>query len=132
MNFSQIFQKVITDWLRGTPTTPPTSLLIGLSTANPLMNGAGVVEPPSPNGYARQAITFGAEVFVNGTGSTVKNSAPIVFGPVTNADWNPITHVCVYSQSGQLLLQGALASPTVITVGGSLPIAIDALQFLVR
>lgn len=132
MNTAQFLQKVMTDWLRGTSTTPPASLLVGLSTADPLMNGAGLAEPPGADGYARQVLTFGAETFVNGTGTTVKNDAPIVFGPCVNNDWPPVTHICVFSVSGQLLLKGALAAPRVVSVGDSYSLAIDALQELVR
>lgn len=132
MNSAQILQKMITDWLKGVSTTPPASLRLALSTADPLMNGAGLSEPPGADGYARQVLTFGTEAFVNGTGTTVKNNAPIVFGPCTNNNWPPVTHVAVLSNTGQLLLKGQLAAPRVVSVGDSFSLAIDALQELVR
>jgi hypothetical protein len=132
MNAAQVIQKVITDHFRGVASTPPVSLQVALSTAPILMNGSGISEPPSANGYSRQAVVFGAEAFVNGTGTTIKNSAPIVFGPCTNTDWPPVQYIAVFSNTGTLLAQGNLAAPRVVPVGGSYSLAIDALQILVR
>ena len=130
MNFSNITQKMVTDWLRGTPTTPPVSLLIALSSTPFAMDGSTMTEPSGSNGYARQAVALTSETFVNGTGTTVKNTAPLVFGPCTNTPWEPITYVGLFNQAGVLLAQGPLAASQTATVGGTISFSTNALQFL--
>jgi hypothetical protein len=130
MNFTSTTQKMVTDWLRGTPTTPPTSLTLAISSTPFLMDGSGMTEPPSANGYARQVIALTAESFVNGTGTTVKNTAPIVFGPCTNTPWPPISYVGLFNQAGVLLAQGPMAAAQTAAVGGTISFATNSLQFL--
>jgi hypothetical protein len=132
MNLSNITQKMVTDWLRGVSTTPPTSLVFALSSTDPAMNGSGITEPPAPNGYARQVISFSPEIFVNGQGTTIKSAAPIVFGPCTNAPWAPINYVAIYSSTGQLLARGRTAAATVVNVGGTYSTALNDIQLLMR
>lgn len=129
MNFSNITQKMVTDWIRGTPTTPPTGLVLALSSTPFQMDGSGITEPSG--GYSRQAITLAAEVFVNGTGTTVKNSAPVVFGPCSGSPWSPVSYVGLFTSGGALIAQGSMAAAQTAAVGGTISFAINALQFLV-
>jgi hypothetical protein len=125
MNFTSATQKMITDWYRGIATTPPTSVTVALSSTPFLMDGSGMTEPPSPNGYTRQAFTFTGETFVNGTGTTIKNA-----GPCTNAPWPAISYIGVFNQSGVLIAQGSMAAAQTAAVGGTISFATNSLQFL--
>lgn len=130
MNFSASTQKMITDWYRGIATTPPTSLTVAISSTPFLMDGSGITEPPGANNYARQAFSFTSENFVNGTGTTIKNAAPIIFGPCTNTPWPAVSYVGLFNQSGTLIAQGSMAAAQTAAVGGTISFATNSLQFL--
>ena len=64
----------------------------------------------SGDGYARQAVTFGAPT--DGSGD---NSGAVTFGPAT-ADWGTITHVALYDAltGGNMLMHAALSASKTI------------------
>ncbi|PZO81593.1 MAG: hypothetical protein DI629_03390 [Mesorhizobium amorphae] len=82
----------------------PTNLYAALHTADPGENGA--VAEIVGNGYARQAVSFGAAV--NGVGANT--TAPQF--PVATADWGSITHWSLWDAQtgGNCLLSGALVA----------------------
>jgi hypothetical protein len=107
-------------------------MTLSLSAGDPLMDGSALVEPTGGQGYTQQTLTLGALAFVLGTGSTTKNSAPLVFGPGASTDWPTVTHAAILDQAGNVLIVGSLAAPRTVTVGDSFSIATDALQILFR
>lgn len=76
--------------------TMPTSIQIGLFTADPTDTGSLTAEV-SGGGYARQTITFSA------TGDTASNSATFEF-PVATADWGSISHVGIFENGVDTML----------------------------
>lgn len=132
MNSSEYLQDAAIDFLRGTPATAPVSMTLALSSADPLMDGSGLAEPPGADGYARQTITLKAGVFTLGTGTVTSNDAPIVFGPAVNNAWPAVTHAAIFDNSGNMLIFGALAASRTVGVGDTYSFAIDALQLLNR
>jgi len=132
MHFSTYLQGIIAGYVRGTDfPAPPGSLEIALSSADPLADGSGLSEPPASDGYSRQALTLNASVPTLGAGVSAFNSAPIVFGPVTNNDWPTVTHVAVFDNSGNMLMHGPLNAQRTSPVGDELPFAAGALQLQV-
>ena len=95
--------------------TPAATVYLGLSTANPTDDGSGLAEP-SGNGYARQAITFGAA-----SARRVTQSTTVTF-PQASGAWGTITHWAVFdaASSGNMLAHGALVEGKQI-VGGNTP-----------
>ena len=132
MNTSDILQDRLIELLRGNTPPTPVSLQIALSAGDPLMDGSGLVEPPGPDGYARQVLTLKAGVFTLGVGTLTSNDAPVVFGPAVNNDWPQVSHAAILDQAGNQLAQGLLAAPRTVTVGDTYSLAIDSIQLLVR
>ncbi len=60
-------------------------LEMGILTSAPSPDGSGILEPSGANGYARQSINLSKEQSEGIT--SLRNDAPIVFGPATGADW---------------------------------------------
>ena len=96
------------------------------------MDGSGLTEPPSGDGYQRQTLTLKAGVFTLGTGTVTANDAPIVFGPAVNTNWPAVTHAAIFDQAGNMLIFGALAASRTVNIGDTYSMAIDALQLLMR
>lgn len=130
MNFSQFTQEAIANWLNGTAfPAAPVALEIGLSTADPLDDGSGLVEPPAVNGYARVPVTFGAPVSTLGNGTSVFNTAAVSFPTVTGANWPAVTHAAIFDAgTGDMLFHGPINAPRVALVGESISFAISDIQ----
>lgn len=129
MHLSTYLQGLIAGYVRGTDfPAAPASLEIALSTADPLADGSGLSEPPGGDGYARQTLSLNPSVATVGAGVSVFNSAPIVFGPVTNNTWPTVTHVAVFDDSSNMLWHGPLNAQRTSPVGDELPFAAGALQ----
>ncbi|MGB2787845.1 MAG: hypothetical protein WBC13_00785 [Dokdonella sp.] len=81
--------------------TPAATVYLALSTANPTDDGSGMAEP-SGNGYARQAITFGAAA-----SRRVTQSGVVTF-PIATGAWGTVTHWAVFdaSTAGNMLAHG--------------------------
>lgn len=77
--------------LRATVFTPPATTYCALYTVAPTASGGGT--EVAGNGYARQAIVWGAPV--NGTSLSTND---VVF-PIATADWGTITSFSVFNQS---------------------------------
>jgi hypothetical protein len=82
--------------LRNTSYTSPTTVYVGLHTADPTDAGTGA--EVSGGSYARQSATFGAPS--DGSSTT---TADITF-PTATASWNTVTHIGIWdaSTSGNL------------------------------
>jgi hypothetical protein len=95
----------------GTTFTPPATVYIALSTADPGEAGAGLAEP-SGGAYARLAVTNNTTNWpaATGTSPTTKANGTIFQFPTPTAGWGLITHFAIYdaSSGGNLLNKGAL------------------------
>jgi hypothetical protein len=129
MNLSTYFQNLIAQWTRGADfPAVPASIQIGLSSTDPLVDGSGILEPPALNGYARHTVSF----FPVGTslafGSSVRNSAPISFGPVTNATWSGVQYVFLMDNDDNLLAFGPMNTARSLPVGDTFVLDQNAVE----
>ncbi|RMD60672.1 hypothetical protein D6833_09335 [Candidatus Parcubacteria bacterium] len=122
--FSDYMENAVLDFLfRGVAYTPPATLYIALSTADPGETGAGLSEPGTPgatpdalNGYNRVALTTADWTR---TLNVVSNSVTVTF-PTATADWGNITHFAIMdAQSGGNVLMSNVISPAQSVVTGN-------------
>lgn len=108
-------------WLRNTAVTPPTTIYVGLFTADP--GESGNTGEIAIAGYSRLAVTFGAPT--DGSGS---NTVELVWDPAT-ANWGSVTHLAIYDDptAGNMILHGALSAPQTVNLGDSFRISIGNL-----
>lgn len=114
---SDSFEADIIDYfLRNQSVTQPTTVYLGLSSTTPTEAGGNFTEP-SGNGYARQAVTWGAP-----SAGVSTNTNAITFGPNTGSDWGTMTYLGLFfaSTGGTVKLYKVLGSSRTITVGASL------------
>jgi len=104
--------KLLDHIFHGAAYAQPT-IYVGLSTADPGENGAGLAEP-SGNGYARVAVSAWTK---SGT-TKVENTNNVEF-PEATGSWGTITHGCIFDAAGggNLLISFALDSPQTIAAG---------------
>lgn len=111
--------------------TGPTTLYLGLLTANPTDSTAGT--EVTGGSYARVAITSslanwagtqsaGSTVASSGTGGTTSNNGVVTF-PAPTANWGVVTGFGIYdaSTAGNLLIYGALTVSKTINNGDAAP-----------
>lgn len=113
MSYADYLENKILDHVVGkTSFTMPTAY-VGLSTADPGEDAAGLAEPVG-NGYAR-VTTAGADWDAAASGATA-NAAAITF-PTASGSWGTITHFAIFdaSTSGNMLASAALDTPQAIT-----------------
>lgn len=98
--------------------TPPATVYLGLSTADPLDDASGLAEP-SGNGYSRKAITFGAAA-----SREVAQSAEVSFDAATGA-WGTITHWALFDAdtAGNMMAHGALGTSKEVVDGNTPSVA---------
>jgi hypothetical protein len=98
--------------------SPPATVYIGLSTADPLDTGAGLAEP-GVGDYAREAITFAAA-----SSRTISQTGAVTFNEAT-ASWGTISHYALFDQvsGGNMLAHGALSSSKAVASGNTPSIA---------
>jgi len=98
--------------------TPPATVYVGLSTADPGDDAAGLAEP-SGNGYARKAITFGAAA-----SRVVTQSGDVTFDQATGS-WGTITHYALFDAitAGNMMAHGALGASKEVVSGNTPSIA---------
>lgn len=112
----------ILNLLRGTNITAPTTIYVGLLNSGTELSG---------NGYARQAIAFGAPS-ATGVGSEqqVANSGTVTFGPGTTSTWTQATQWALFDASSagnKLYGDITLTTPKTVEVGDSATFAAGAL-----
>lgn len=107
---------------RNTAMTSPTTTYLALYTAAPSDAGGGT--EVSGNGYAREAITFGAP-----SSGVVSNSGEISF-TASGGNWGTITHVGIFdaSSAGNLLYHGALDTSRTVNDTDTLTFAVGELD----
>ena len=111
--------------LRNTAYTSPTTVYVALYSAAPGEAGGGT--ELTGNGYARQAITFGAPAQDGGVGR-VTNSAEILFPEATD-DWLEATHFAILDAdtAGNMLYYEALGAPRTAALGDQIRFQVGAL-----
>ena len=108
--------------LRNTAYTSPTTVYLALYTSDPTDADTGT--EVSGNGYARQAITFGAP-----SNGVTTNSAAIEF-PQATGSWGTVTHVGIRDAltTGNLLFHTPLDASKTIATGDVFRVAIGSLS----
>jgi len=98
----------------GVAYTPPTTVYLGLSTADPGDDAAGLAEP-SGNGYIRKAITFAAAA-----SRSIAQNADVVFNQATGP-WGTLTHYGIFDaeSAGEMLAHEALSESKVVISGNT-------------
>jgi hypothetical protein len=114
-SFSDYWASEILDHIFGKGNYTPTTIYVGLSTADPGDDGAGLSEPVG-NGYTRAATS--ASDWTSASDGSLDNAGPIQFGAATGV-WGIVTHFALFdaASGGNLLAYGALMHPK--AVGGS-------------
>lgn len=75
----------------GSNALAPATYYVGLSVANPLNDGSGIVEPDAGAGYTRVAITNNATNFPAAVNRSKSNGVELTF-PTATEDWGMVTH----------------------------------------
>ena len=98
--------------------TPPSTVYIGLSTADPTDDASGLAEP-SGNNYARESLSFNAAA-----SRKVENASQITFNQASGA-WGTITHYALFDalSGGNMLAHGSLSTPKEVVSGNTPSIA---------
>ena len=118
--------KIVEHFLRGSATTPPATVYVGLFESDP-GEAAGGTETSYTN-YARQASAWTA---IDANGQT-KNAATLTFPANGNASAPvTITHLCLFdaATAGNRLFYAALSSPKALSPGDVLSFATNAVVF---
>ena len=117
--------KILLHVLSNTAYTSPTTVYLGLHTADPTDAGSGT--EVSGGSYARQS--FASTI----SGNAASNTSAIEF-PTATGSWGTVTHVGVWDSltTGNLLFHGALTASKTIASGdvfrvpaGDLDITLD-------
>ena len=95
--------KLLDHLLNGVAYTPPATVYLGLSLADPLDDASGLSEP-SGGGYSRKAIPFAAAA-----ARSIAQNQDVQFDPVTS-DWGLVSHYGIFDAAagGNMLAHGAL------------------------
>ena len=113
--------KLLDHVLRNTSYTSPTTVYVGLFTADPTDAGSGT--EVSGGSYARQILSV-----TTATGGIVTSSADVTF-PQATASWGTISHIGLLDalSSGNLLMHTALTTSRSIETGDVLKISTGSL-----
>lgn len=118
-NYAQV--ALLNHLLRNSALTSPTTVYMGLNSADPGETGAN--ELTAANGYAREAMSFAAAVAkVAATDTAIEFAA-------SGADWTQSTHWTIWdaASGGNCLASGALDSPRTVTDGETATFAAGSL-----
>jgi hypothetical protein len=117
-SFSDYLEDELLDHILGTGAwTPPTTVYLALSKADPTDAGSGLNEPGE--NYARKTIAFGAAA-----SRSVTQSGTVTFDQATG-NWGTITHYALMSAvtSGNMLAHGSLSASKEIVTGNTPSVA---------
>jgi hypothetical protein len=117
-----LIDSVLNAVLRNVAFSSPTTVYVGLFTADPTVSGSQANEV-SAGEYARQSVTFGVP-----SGGTSANTGIITF-PTAVGSWGTITHGAILDDptAGNMLYHGALAASKTVDPGDTVSFAIGAL-----
>ncbi len=120
-SFSNHWEDEILDHLFGKGAYTPPTIYVGLSTADPGDDGAGLSEPTG-NGYARAATSAGD--WTGASGGSLDNANAIAFDAATGA-WGTVTHFALFdaASGGHLLAHGALTQSKAVDSGDTVRFA---------
>ena len=130
MSFANYLELELLDHLFGKGSYTPPTIYVGLSTADPGEDAAGLAEP-SGNAYAR--VTTAAADWDPAAAGVTDNANAITF-PTATGSWGTVTHACLFdaASAGNLLASGALAASKAIGSGdtpkfdaGDLDVSLD-------
>jgi hypothetical protein len=115
MSFANYWENEILDHIfnKGAYTAP--TIYVGLSTADPGDDAAGLAEP-SGNGYAR--VSTAAGDWNAASGGAISNANDVTF-PEATGSWGTVSHACLFdaATSGNMLASGALSASKSIASG---------------
>jgi len=97
---------------------PPTHLKLALSTADPLRDGSGLVEP-TDSAYARQTVDAWTADAAN---RRIRNTNPVAF-PAASADQGTISHWALIDDGDVFVASGPFAASQAVPIGVVLTIA---------
>ncbi|MBN1805312.1 MAG: hypothetical protein JW837_08685 [Sedimentisphaerales bacterium] len=105
-SFADYWENEILDHLFGKGSYTPATIYVGLSTADPTDDAAGLAEP-SGNGYARVATT--PADWNTASGGMIDNAGDITF-PQASGNWGTLTHFALFdaASGGNMLAHGSL------------------------
>jgi len=130
--YSKYLGEAVMNWCRGTTMpTAPTAITLELSTADPKRDGLSLAAPSGSNGYLAQEFEFDVPNFVSGTGTTITNVEPIIFGPAHTVSWGAISHAAIYS-GVNMLIYGPLSTPKNVAIGEGIGFGAGSLSLVVR
>ena len=128
--FSDYWESKILDHIFSKNNYTPPTIYVALSTADPLDDASGFVEPAG-NAYAR--VETSASDWNTASGGSLDNANDIIF-PKATGSWGTITHFALFDAvtDGNMLAYGALSQPktvessyTPIFDAGDLNISLD-------
>lgn len=128
---SDYLENVFLNWVRGTSTSAPAAVYVGLasSATTDAHTGATVPELSNTSGYARQAVTFGSPS--GGANNRIANTGAVNF--TASADWTTATHFFVSDSgthgAGNILFHAALGTPVTVLSGQVRQFPIGTLTF---
>ena len=132
MSFSDTLENEILDHVFGIGAyTAPTTLWIGLSTADPGDDAATLAEPTG-NGYARVGVDNSGTTWTTAAGGVVPNGAEITF-PEASGSWGTISHVAIWTNATSdgaavLFATGALGTSKAVGVGDTARFQVNSLR----
>ena len=118
-DLSDYMENLVLNYFRAQNLTAPTTVYVGLcsSATDDSMTGATVPELANANGYARQAVSFGAPS--GGTNNEIANTGAINFS--ASADWAQATHFFIVDSAtwgaGNMLAHAALGTAVTVLAG---------------
>lgn len=135
MSFTNYLENAVLNHIFGDTAFPfpaDGNYYVGLSTADPGEDGAGIAEPPTANGYARQPIpnNHTANIgFTTSTGGALSNDNVITFPAATGTGWGTVTHFLIADAQtgGNILAYGTLSASKAIASGDTASFARNAL-----
>lgn len=127
--FSVSFHAKLLGWIKGSAFgTAPTTISMCLLTEAPQPDDTAteIQEIEPGEGYLRQVFTFGSITVTEGV-STIKNAAPVVFGPAEE-DWPAVTHAALVTNTGEMIAYGPLGAQRVAPNNDSISFGANAIQ----
>ena len=111
-SFSDYWEDKILDHIFGKDMYTPPTIHVALSTANPLDNASGIVEPAG-NAYAR--VETSTSDWNVASGGSMSNANDIVF-PKATGNWGILSHFALFDAGvgGNMLAHGALSQPKAV------------------
>lgn len=120
--------KFLNEWFNQAAFTFPTTIYIGLFTANPNADGESFTEV-SGGDYARQAVVCNDTNFPETTDGVISNAVAVPF-PQATASWGTVVGVGIFdaSSAGNLLIFAELTNSRTVNNGDTFDFPIDSLE----